>query len=326
MCPTPQITLTDFNICEISSTPIKYCPTYNLIMNNTLLRIIASTLLWCSFGLSYANPVALIVPTGPGGLNHKYALELEPILSKLLEQPVVIEFRPGGQGLVGAQTLAANKTPSLTLMLGAVQQDFAINQLTDIVPVLDLGIAPTVVIAKPSLGITSLAQLTKMPSSYTIGIPNGAAQLHWVREFSKNYKNISLTEVPYKSGAAVLTDVAGGHVDIGIASAIGAAPLANDGKVVVLATLSAKRSSLLPQSKTPREQGIQYSRDNIGFSHMFIWANPGADPVAIAKFQRKFVQWALTTEATELFNKIDLSVDAKNSGRPELSLTSHLQK
>lgn len=295
-------------------------------MNTILLRIITSIFFLFSFGLSYANPVALIVPTGPGGLNHKYALELEPILSKLLDRPVVIEFRPGGQGLVGAQTLAANKTPSLTLMIGAVQQDFAINQLTDIVPVLDLGIAPTVVIARPSLGITSLSQLTKMPSSYTIGIPNGAAQLYWVREFSKNNKNILLTEVPYKSGAAVLTDVAGGHVDIGIASAIGAAPLANDGKVVVLATLSTKRSSLLPQSKTPREQGIHYSRDSIGFSHMFIWANPGADPIVIAKLQRQFAQWASTAEATELFNKIDLGVDAKNSSRPEVALMLHLQK
>lgn len=295
-------------------------------MNNTLVRIVASIFFFFSIGLSHAGPVALIVPTGPGGLNHKYALELEPILSKLLDQQIVIEFHPGAQGLVGAQALASNKTSSLSLMIGAVQQDFALNQLTDIVPVLDLGIAPTVVIAKPSLGITSLSQLTKTPGDYTIGIPNGAAQLHWVREFSKNYKNIGLTEVPYKSGAAVLTDVAGGHVDIGIASAIGAAPLANDGKVVVLATLSAKRSSLLPQSRTPGEQGIRYARDTIGFSHMFIWANPGADPAVVAKLQRQFSQWAATAEATELFNKIDLGVDAKNSGRPEVALTLHLQK
>ena len=293
-------------------------------MTANLLRIIATFIISLSAFTIHAETIPLIIQTGPGGLNHKYALELEPVLSKILDTPVVIEFKPGGQGLVGAQALASSK--NLSLMLGAVQQEFALDQIKDITPVLDLGVAPTVIIAKPSARITSLSQLTKTPGDYTIGIPNGAAQLYWVREFSKHYKNLNLTEVPYKSGAAVLTDVAGGHVDLGIASAIGAAPLIQDGKVVVLATLSTKRSTLIPSSPTPREQGIRYQNDNIGFSHMFVWANPNASAESIQKLKSGFQQWANTAEAQDFFKRIDLGMNPNTTTAPEIALRLHLQK
>ena len=211
-------------------------------------------------------------------------------------------------------------------MLGAVQQEFALDQLKDITPVLDLGIAPTVLIAKPALGITSLSQLTKTPGSYTVGIPNGAAQLYWIREFSKNYKSLTLTEVPYKSGAAVLTDVAGGHVDIGIASAIGAASLIQDGKVVLLATLSTKRSTLLPTGLTPREQGVRYSNDTIGFSHMFIWANPSASSDAVRQLKSGFHTWANSNQGQDTLKRIDLGANPQTVDKPEIALREHLHK
>ena len=292
----------------------------------TLFRIIAGLAVLLCMQLSNAQPIPLVIQTAPGGLNHKYALELENVISQIAGAPIVIEFKPGAQGLVGAQYLAANKSSNLMLMLGAVQQEFAVDQLTDIVPVLDLGVAPTVVIAKTSLGITSLSQLTKTPGNYTFGIPNGAAQLYWVREFSKNYKNLNLTEVPYKSGAAVLTDGAGGHVDRGIASAIGAASLIQEGKVVVLATLSTKRSTLVPSGATPREQGIRYQNDTVGFSHMFVWANPGASPESIQRLKTGFYQWANSTEGTETFKRIDLGASPQTVAKPELALKEHLHK
>ena len=161
-----------------------------------LFRIFAGIFISLSVSLTNAQSVPLIIQTAPGGLNHKYALELESVLSQIVGAPIVIEFKPGGQGLVGAQALAQNKNTSLTLMLGAAQQEFAVDQLKDIVPVLDLGVAPTVLIARTSLGITSLSQLVKSSSNYTVGIPNGAAQLYWVREFSKNYTNLNLTATP----------------------------------------------------------------------------------------------------------------------------------
>lgn len=292
-------------------------------MKNKLLCAVASLFVMLS---AFADPVPLIIQTGPGGLNHKYALELEPVLTQIIGSPVVIEFKPGGQGLVGAQALVANKNTALTLMLGAVQQEFAVDQLNDITPVLDLGVAPTVVIARTTLGVTSLSQLTKTPKNYTVGIPNGAAQLYWVREFSKHYKNLNLTEVPYKSGAAVLTDVAGGHVDLGIASAIGAASLIQDNKVVVLATLSTKRSTLLPSTPTSREQGVKFQNDNTGFSHMFVWANPGASVESIQQLKTGFYTWANSVEGQDTLKRIDLSANTQTVSKPEIALKNLLNK
>lgn len=278
--------------------------------------------------IAVAQPVPVIIQTGPGGLNHKYVLALEPALSLALGNQIQIEFKPGGQGLVGAKALAEDRRSSISLMIGAAHPEFTIDQLTDIIPVVALGVAPTVVIANSALGYKTLADIVKNPPSkpLTIGIPNGSAQLYWVREFAKNYPKIQFIEVPFKSGNDVLTNIAGGHIDLGIASAVGAVPLASDNKINVLSTLSTHKSSLLPNVSTPNEQGIKFDHDTTGFAHMFIWANPGADRDAVEKFRREFVAWARTPEAQELFKKIDLGFLVRNADRPEQSLRRILKK
>ena len=75
-----------------------------MIVNS--LRTIAILIISLSAFLTRAETVPLIIQTGPGGLNHKYALELESTLTQIIGAPVVVEFKPGGQGLVGAQALA----------------------------------------------------------------------------------------------------------------------------------------------------------------------------------------------------------------------------
>jgi tripartite-type tricarboxylate transporter receptor subunit TctC len=278
--------------------------------------------------IAFAQPVPVIIQTGPGGLNHKYVLALEPALTHALGNQIQIEFKPGGQGVVGAKSLAEDRRSSMSLMIGAAQPEFALDQLTDIIPVIDLGVVPTVVIANPALGYNTLADIVKTPPTkpLTFGIPNGSAQLYWVREFAKNYPKIQFIEVPFKSGNEVLTNIVGGHIDIGIASAAGAAPLASNNKIIVLTTLSTQRSSLLSNISTPNEQGIKFAHDTTGFAHMFIWTNPGADRDTIEKFRREFVAWARTPESQELFKKIDLGFSIRNADRPEQSLRRLLKR
>lgn len=275
-----------------------------------------------------ADTTALIIQTGPGGLAHKYAMDIEPVLSKILGTPIIVEFKPGAQGEVGAAALSADKKDKLTLMLGQLQPEFPIDQINDITPVLDIGTVPVLIIARTGLGINSLSELAAQPptKTFTIGIVNGAAQLYWVREFVKNYKNVRLVEVPYRQGAAVLADVLGGHIDLGVASASGAAPSVEAGKVIGLTTLSIGRSNLIPTLKTPREQGIKFKNDTVGFAHLILWANPTANPAVVNNLRREYTAWAVTPAAQELFKNIDLRVNLKSLSTPAESIRINLGK
>jgi tripartite-type tricarboxylate transporter receptor subunit TctC len=270
--------------------------------------------------VSARDTVTLVIPTGPGGLNHKYALELEPVFSKLLDKTVVIDFKPGANGLVAAQHVADSKSKELVFLLSAPQASLTVDQLNDIKPVLDLGHVPTVLVARSNLGVSTLKELVTKPpiDKIAYGVPNGAAQVYYMKGLAEISKSkVELFEVPYKSGSAVLTDVAGGHLDTGISSVLGALPFKQDNKLVVLAVLADKRSTLMPDVPTAREQGVQFDRDFVGFTNLILWANPNAD---ISKFQKDFALWAKTDEARELFKKIDLGINYKTLTTPDTTL------
>lgn len=296
-------------------------------MKSKLMACIVATMyFWSWTGAKAQSTVPLIVPYAPGGAIGSIAEELKPHLSKILESTVIIEFKPGGQGMIGTQALMSNKSPSMSLMIAQFLPDSPVDQLRDIIPVLDLGIAPITLISRPSLEINNMAQLVRLPGRYTIGYVNGSAQLHWLREFAKNHPNITLIEVPYKSGAAVLADVAGGHIDLGISGAIGSRSWVQENKIKALATLGSKRSSMLPHITTPREQGVRYANDHTGLVHVFIWASPGTHPESIQRLKNGFQRWANTSQAQDLFKRLDLSTNLQTTIAPDIALRTYLNQ
>lgn len=274
-----------------------------------------------------ADPVSLTIQTGAGGLLHKYALELSPAFSNSANSPLVIEFRPGGNGSVANQHLANDKSTNLSLLFGFAQSDVGIDQLTDITPVLDIGTAPVLVVANPTLGVKSLKDLVNNPPKrpITFGVAAGSVNNDWIAEFVKNNKHIEFIVVPYKTGTAAITDVTGGHIDLSITSVQASLPLIQDGKITALAVLSPHRSSLI-DVPTPREQGIRYPKDTVGFIHFFLWANPNADKDVVDKFRKNYAAWSKTAEAAELFKKMDIGVNQQLVAKPETSLRAILGK
>lgn len=271
----------------------------------------------------YAQTTALIVPSGAGGLYHKYALEFTPVLSSILKKNVVLEFHPGAQGLVAAQALIDNKRSDISLMLGAVQPEFVIDQQRDIVPILYLGVAPVALVASNRLDVRNIKELVSGTRKLNLGAAYSSSQLFWTRQLVEQNPNLDINEVFYKSGGAVVMDVANGNLDLGIVSVVGAEPLIQAGKVKALAVLSNRRSTLLPQVPTAFEQGIPF---DTGFAHLFLWASPGVSPDKISTIQREFVLWAQTKEAQVIFEKIDLGFNLKNATQPLFMMNKILKK
>jgi tripartite-type tricarboxylate transporter receptor subunit TctC len=268
---------------------------------------------------SASEKVTLIIPTGPGGLNHKYALEIQPVLEKILDANIIIDFQPGANGLVAAQTLARNTKSEITLLLSTPQPNFGVDLSRDIVPVLNLGSAPTVVATRKNLGYRNLNEFIKANKLVTFGVVNGSAQVNWLNGFKASH-NIDITEVQYKSGAVLLSDLVGEHVDMGTPSLLGAYSLYEAGKIEILAVLSTHRSTLLPNIPTANEQGVKFDKDVLGYTNLVLWSNPNADPKVIKKLQQEYLAFAKSAKGKELYSKIDLAVNIQDITSPQILL------
>lgn len=280
-----------------------------------------------AFFLSAANAqdsTTLVIPTGPGGTYHKIALDLAPVLSKIINETVVVDSRPGGNGLVAARHVAENRSNNVSFLLSNVLIDTnQINQLTDIKPVLDLGIVPLGILVKSDLGVKSFRELINSPpkASISYGVPNGSAQISYMKGMAAFAKNkVELVEVLYKSGGNVVTDVVGGHIDMGVAGVPALAALAANPRITVLAILSDKRSKLLPDVPTVFEENIRFKNDYAGFTQLVLWASPNASAELVAKVQTEFSRWIRTSEGTQFLDKLDLSPSMKNLTLPDAAI------
>lgn len=293
----------------------------NIFMKHFLLPILFCLL--ASKGIAQ-DSTSLIIPTGPGGTYHKIALELAPVLSKIINETVIVESRPGGNGLVAARHIAENKSNNISFLIGNVLLDAPqINQVTDIKPVLDLGIVPSGIFAKKDLDLKSFKDLINSPpkASVSYGVVNGSSGLSYMKGLSEFAKGkVELVEILYKSGGNVITDVVGGHLDVGVAGVPALAALAGNPRINVLAVLSDKRSKLLPDVPTVFEENIRFKNDFLGFTQLVLWASPGTSADVIAKIQNEFSRWARTPEGTRFLDKLDLSPTMKNLTTPEAAI------
>ena len=278
--------------------------------------LIAGAIASTSLTSSALDYMPLVIQNGPGGLNHKYAMELVPEFSAILKSNIVIEFKPGGNGAVGASTLMENNKQPISLMVGQIVSDLPVDQLNDIVPVLNLGVAPVALVAKKDLNVTNLKDLVKLNRNITIGYASGGGQLRWIKEFAEKNK-VDFTIVPYKTGTAALADVVGGHLDLAVSNVLAAAPIVNEGKADAIVMMSSHRSSMLPQVPTTKEQGMSWENESAGFPHLILWASPGITKEQVKQIQTEYVAWAKTEEARGIFKKVDLGVDYNTITRPE---------
>jgi tripartite-type tricarboxylate transporter receptor subunit TctC len=206
-----------------------------------------------------ARPITIIVSLAPGtGMDTAVRLYGEK-LAQRLGQPVVIENRPGGAGVVAGETIAKGPPDGYTLAVATSavmairptlfkQRPF--DPLTDFVPISHYVKSPFVFIVNPSLPVRSVAEFIKYAKdrpgqiSYSSSGIGGAP--HLTAELLKQKFGFDMAHVPYRNSPQSIADVAAGHVAGSVAEAGASLPLIRDGKLRALAVTSATRFPTLP--------------------------------------------------------------------------------
>jgi tripartite-type tricarboxylate transporter receptor subunit TctC len=236
-----------------------------------LLLALAGALI--SPGLAGAQPfpsklIRMIVPVPPGGSGDLVSRLVAGAAANDLQQPIVIDNRPGATGNIG--TVAAVNAPAdgYTIFLcsigncsvnASLYANPGFDLFKDIAPVILLGSSINAFVTGPNTGIDSLQTLIGKAKTGDIsyGSSGVGASNHLAGELLKKMAGISLLHVPYKGSGPAITDLIGGQIDVFFDNEPSILPFIKSGKVKVLAVTGRTRSANLPNVQTMEELGYK---------------------------------------------------------------------
>lgn len=210
----------------------------------------------------------LVVPSAAGGYE-VYARILAPRLAELLGQPVVVDNKPGANGIIGMQEVQRSAPDGYTFMfahVGAISIGSSIYPNMPLDPVDDLAsisvavTSPLVWVVTPSLPFRNMpdfvAKAQAEPGKWRYGLPASGSIPHLVAEDTKIRHKLDMPAVPYRSTPQSLMAVINGEVPITVDSLGASAPYISAGQLRALAITSRERSPRLPDVPTMMELGL----------------------------------------------------------------------
>ena len=215
-----------------------------------------------------SKPIRLVVPYSAGGGADNAARIIAARLTTTLGQTVVIDNRPGGSGMIGAQAVATAAPDGYTVLYDAsafavnpALRKMAFDPAKDLVPVSLAVTVPNILVVSPSAPYKTVQEFIdharKHPGEMTYASYGAGSAAHLIGELLKNQAGIDLLHVPYKGGAPALTDVMGGQVNAYFANAASGMSYVKSGKLRALAVTSAKRMASMPEVPTLAESGFK---------------------------------------------------------------------
>jgi len=247
----------------------------------------------------------LLVPSAAGGYE-VYARILAPRLAELLGQPVVVDNKPGANGIIGMQEVQRSPADGYTFMfahVGAISIGSSIYPNMPLDPVDDLAsisvavTSPLVWVVTPSLPFESMpefiARAKAEPGQWRYGLPASGSIPHLVAEDTKIRQKIDMPAVPYRSTPQSLMAVISGEVPITVDSLGASAGHIAGGKLRALAVTSKARSEKLPDVPTMMELGLD-PREWVAW---YAFMAPKGTPNEIIRRLNSVINQALQEEA-----------------------------
>ncbi|MDP9962882.1 tripartite-type tricarboxylate transporter receptor subunit TctC [Variovorax paradoxus] len=212
------------------------------------------------------RPVMLLVGAPPGGPSDALARMLAEAMARELEQPVVVENKPGAGGAIAADAVARAAPDGYTLMLSWIgnatnqtlipRQRFDINRDFTHISQIVAGTNVLVTRAGIATNLTELiAKAAAQPGRLTYASAGNGSSGHLAMEMLKQRAQVSLTHIPYRGGTLALNDLLGGQVDMMFLNQDAVEPYVRSGRLVALATTGSTRNPLLAKVPTVAESG-----------------------------------------------------------------------
>jgi tripartite-type tricarboxylate transporter receptor subunit TctC len=214
------------------------------------------------------RPIRIIAPSTPGGAADTFARLLAEYLPPRLHQPVIVDNRAGGGGLIGAAAAAHAEPDGYTLVTAsiayhaiapAVSPNPGFDPIRDFTHIAFLGGPPNVFVVHPALGVRSLKELIALARSGRAidYVSPGVGTLgHLLVESFAQKAGIAVQHIPHKGSSQAMMDIVAGNVMIGAMTWSSAAGQVRAGTVVPIVVSSSARIAELADVPTLREEGF----------------------------------------------------------------------
>ncbi len=221
-----------------------------------------------------ARPIRMVVAGSPGAGGDIFARLIAEPLSRVLKQPVVVEPKPGANGLIACDAVAKAAGDGYTLLF-APSSAILINPVIhakmpydtekDLVPVTQVGAAGILLVANPSTGFKNLADMV----AYAKAHPGKLAYASWgtgssghlAMEGIKAAYGLDMPHAPYKTLMTEVTDLIANNISVGFTDIQSPLPHIREGRLVGLGQTGSQRWPATQDLPTLSEQGFKFDAD-----------------------------------------------------------------
>jgi tripartite-type tricarboxylate transporter receptor subunit TctC len=253
------------------------------------------------------KPITIVVPTAAGGANDAMARVIGQGLSTLLKQPVLVENKAGANGAIASEAVAKAAPDGYTLMLGYIAthamnpalQKLRYDPVKDFEPIGLVAYSPVLMVANPAMKAANAkdvaALLKATPDKFSYASAGNGTAPHFAAEMFKLATGTSMLHVPYKGSAPAVTDTIGGQTHLMFPSLFTAIPFVKAGKLKAIGVAGNKRSALMPELPTLKEQGIS----DVDVSQWYAIFAPAKTPKPIVDQLNKALNTVLSDKGVE---------------------------
>ena len=206
-----------------------------------------------------ARPIRFVVPLPPGGGADLVARTIGEKLNRTLGQQVIIDNRPGGGTVIGADLVAHAAGDGYTMLLGtatthainiSLVKKLPYDPVKDFAPVSLVAVLPLVMVAYPQLPADNLRDLIalarKRPGEILFGSTGNGSTIHLAGEMLNTVAKVQMVHVPYRGASLALTELLAGQIQFMFTTIPPALPHLKSGRLKAITVANAKRSALLP--------------------------------------------------------------------------------
>lgn len=267
--------------------------------------------------------IRIIVSFVPGGGADLVARTIAAKMQESLGKPVLVENRPGGTGgSVGIEAVVRSPPDGYTLLLtpnGAISisshlQKPSYDVLKDLEPIGMAAFAGAGIAVPATLPIHNIKELVaasrEAPNGFNFSHPGVGNQGHLAGELLKIVTGAKLTGVPYKGNSPTVNALLTGETQVAISDLASLLPLADAGKVRIIAVTNAKRQRSVPDVPTVAEQGFpEYSAD----AWAGVFAPAGTPRDIIARLNAELNRVMVLPDVRETVSKLGMDATTMSS-------------
>lgn len=269
-----------------------------------------------------ARQITMITPSSAGSGPDALARALAQRLSDALKQPVIVDNRPGGSGVIAINAVTKAKNDGYTLLYSAasaavvwpaVGKSVPYDVTRDLIPVAQTAAGGVLLVVNPDVPAKNLQELIQLvkahPDKYSYGTWGAGSSGHLMMEWLKGKTGMKINHVPYRATPQMLTELMSGVLQIGWTDPSAPVPFLQAGRIRGIMISGNARAPQVPDIPTMKEEGYQF--DAIGWFGVFVPA--GTNPAIVKRLSDEINKIQASPEMAKLMAKLNFEAPPKKT-------------